>query len=152
MMMKGRKVGLAGVLLAAVFLSCGMVSSGKSTEGLEPLAESRAYKDFLKKPANDLAKMICILNYFRTAPVVVQYEGIDYPAQLAYPVGLVYLMTNYRGEDPNAWVKKNCYRTLSGNNIIYLKFEDGKVRPARDVLLEKFQELEEALSQQGKKP
>jgi len=149
--MRARKVGLAGVLLAAAFLSCGMASSGKSADGLEPLAESQAYKDFLKKPANDLAKMICILNYFRTAPVVVQYEGIDYPAQLAYPVGLVYLMTNYRGEDPKVWVKKNCYRTLSGDSIIYLKFENGKVRPARDVLLEKFQELEEALSQQGKK-
>ena len=151
-MSKLNRLWVCGVLVVAVVFSlCGMAPAVFAAEGLEPLETSKAYQEFLKKPANDLAKMICVLNYFRTAPVVVQYEGIDYPAQLAYPVGLVYLMTNYRNEDPQAWIKKNCYRTLSGNSIIYLKFQDGKTRPARDVLLEKFRELEEALGKRASK-
>lgn len=114
-------------------------------EGLAPVADSEAYKEFLKKPANDLSKMICLLNYFRTAPVVVDYDGIDYTAEAAYPFGLAYLMTNYHGEKPERWARKHCYRTLFGNNIILFKFQDGTSRPGRDVILEKYKELEEAL-------
>ena len=115
------------------------------TEGLEPVGQSQAYQEFLKKPGNDLSKMVCLLNYFRTAPVIVRFEGIDYTAQIAYPFGLVYLMTNYRNKKPEDWAKKHCYRSLFGNNIIFFKFQDGSSRPARDVILEKYHELEEAL-------
>lgn len=130
------------VFFSAVFL--GAVSSVLAAEGLEPVAQSRAYQEFLKKPSNDLSKMICLLNYFRTAPVVVQFEGIDYTTQVAYPIGLVYLMTNYRNEDPEAWARKHCYRSIFTNKIIYLKFQDGSARPARDVIIEKYHELEAA--------
>jgi hypothetical protein len=136
---------LMGVVLSfflgAVFLE--MVPTVLSAEGLEPVAQSQAYQEFLKKPGTDLAKMICLLNYFRTAPVVVRFEGIDYTAQAAYPFGLVYLMTNYRNENPEDWARKHCYRSLFGNNIIFFKFQDGSSRPARDVILEKYHELEE---------
>ncbi len=139
---------LLGVVFSVsfIFVFGGTVPAVLGAEGLEPLAQSQAYQEFLKKPANDLAKMICVLNYFRTAPVVVQYDGIDYTAQASYPVGLVYLMTNYHNENPEQWAKRHCYRSLFGNNIIFLKFQDGSSRPARDVILEKYHELEEALS------
>ena len=120
----------------------GSVSTAWAMDQWQPLAESDAYQEFLKKPKNNLSKMICILNYFRTAPVMVQYEGIDYTAPFAYPFGLVYLMTNYHDENPEQWTKKNCYRSLLGNTIIYFKFQDGSYHPARDVLIEKFHELE----------
>jgi hypothetical protein len=141
---------LVGVILAASFSFCflGTVPAVLGAEGLEPVAQSKAYQEFLKKPANDLAKMVCLLNYFRTAPVMVRFEGIDYTAQAAYPFGLVYLMTNYRNEKPDAWARKHCYRSIFTNKIIYFKFEDGSLRPARDVILEKFVELEEAQKQQ----
>lgn len=144
---------LANVVLSlsVCFIFLGSVHTVWSAEGLEPLAQSTAYQEFLKKPGNDLAKMICILNYFRTAPVVVQYDGIDYTAEAAYPVGLVYLMTNYRGEQPEEWAKKHCYRTLFNNNIIFFRFQDGSSRPARDVIIEKYHELEEALRKQAPK-
>ena len=107
-----------------VSISCGFIFLGTvpavlGAEGLEPVEQSQAYREFLKKPGNDLSKMICLLNYFRTASVVVQFDGIDYTAQAAYPFGLVYLMTNYRNERPDDWAKKHCYRTLFGNNIIF---------------------------------
>ena len=137
---------LSGVVLSfslsAVFF--GMVPAVLSAEGLEPVAQSAAFQEFLKKPENDLSKMVCLLNYFRTSPIVVRFEGIDYTAQAAYPFGLVYLMTNYHNEKPEDWARKHCYRSLFGNNIIFFKFQDGSSRPARDVILEKYHELEEA--------
>ncbi len=137
---------LVGVFLAVSFsfVFSGTVPAAMGAEALEPVEQSQAYQEFLKKPGNDLAKMVCLLNYFRTAPVVVRFEGIDYTAQVAYPIGLVYLMTNYRNEKPDAWAKKHCYRSIFSNKIIYLKFEDGSLRPARDVILEKYHELEAA--------
>jgi len=137
---------LVGIFWAVSFsfVFSGTVPAAMGAEGLEPVEQSQAYQEFLKKPGNDLAKMVCLLNYFRTAPVVVRFEGIDYTAQVAYPIGLVYLMTNYRNEKPDDWAKKHCYRSIFSNKIIYLKFEDGSLRPARDVILEKYHELEAA--------
>ena len=126
------------------FVFLGTVPAVLGADGLEPVEQSQAYQEFLKKPGNDLSKMICLLNYFRTAPIVVRFEGIDYTAQAAYPFGLVYLMTNYHNEKPEHWAKKHCYRSLFGNNIIFFKFQDGSSRPARDVIIEKYRELEEA--------
>ncbi|MDD5225563.1 MAG: hypothetical protein PHV97_00070 [Candidatus Omnitrophica bacterium] len=130
--------------LAFSFIFSGTVPAVLGAEGLEPVAQSQAYQEFLKKPANDFSKMICLLNYFRTVPAVVQFEGIDYAPEFAYPIALVYLMTNYRNEKPEQWTRKHCYRSIFSNKIIYLKFHDGSSRPARDVILEKFKELDEA--------
>lgn len=131
------------VFFSMVFLE--MVPAVLGAEGLQPVEQSQAYQEFLKKPANNnLAKMICLLNYFRTEPIVVQFDGTDYTAQAAYPFGLVYLMTNYHNEQPEQWARRHCYRSLFGNNIIFFKFQDGTSRPARDVILEKYHELEEA--------
>jgi hypothetical protein len=146
-----RKKFLAGIFLSvslgAVFF--GTVPVALGAEGLEPVKQSPAYQEFLKKPDTDLSRMICLLNYFRTAPVIVRFEGVDYTAEAAYPFGLVYLMTNYRNEKPEEWARKHCYRSLFGNNIIFFKFQDGSSRPARDVIIDKFHELEEAQKQRA---
>jgi hypothetical protein len=139
----------AGAFLSVFFSGAllWVVPAVLGADGLEPVAQSQAYQEFLKKPGNDLSKMICLLNYLRTAPIVVQYDGIDYTAQAAYPFGLVYLMTNYHNEKPEQWAKRHCYRSLFGNNVILFKFKDGSSRPARDVIIEKYHELEEAQKQ-----
>ena len=142
---------LSGVVFS-FFLSIvffGVIPTVLGADGLEPVAQSQAFEEFLKKPANDLSKMICILNYLGAAPIVVRYDGIDYTAQAAYPFGLVYLMTNYHNENPEAWARKHCYRSLFGNNIILFKFQNGSFRPARDVILEKYKELEKALRERA---
>jgi hypothetical protein len=137
----GALISVCGGALPAVF----------GADGLEPVAQSKAYQEFLKKPGNDLAKMVCLLNYFRTAPVIVRFEGVDYTSEVAYPFGLIYLMTNYRGEKPEAWARKHCYRSIFSNSVILFKFQDGSSRPARDVILDKFVELEEALKTRPQK-
>jgi hypothetical protein len=127
------------------FVFCGTIPAVLGAEGLRPVEQSQAYQEFLKKPENDLSKMICLLNYLRDEPIVVRYEGVDYSAQAAYPFGLVYLMTNYHNENPVEWAKQHCYRSLFSNSIIFFKFQDGSSRPGRDVILEKYHELEVAL-------
>lgn len=144
-----KKILASLVLVAFIFSPGGSTQSALAAVGLEPLEQSQAYQEFLKKPENDLSKMICLLNYFRTAPIIVRFEGVDYTAQAAYPFGLVYLMTNYRNEKPENWARKHCYRSLFSNSIIFFKFQDGSSRPARDVILEKYRELEAALKKRA---
>ena len=143
-----KRFWIGGILFFSLALFWGGISpAALGAERLQPLAESQAYQDFLKKPATDFSKMVCLLNYFRTAPVIVRFEGIDYTPEFAYPFGLVYLMTNYHNEKPEQWARKHCYRSIFSNKIIYFKFRDGSSRPARDVILEKFQELEDVQQQ-----
>lgn len=142
------KQKLLSKAILAVFLFSVLVSLGAAKavkDDLPPLEQSDAYKDFLKKPTTNVSKGMCILNYFRNLPVSVQYDGVDYPALVAYPIGVAYFLTNYHNEDPRHWVKKNCYRSLQNNNIIYFKFSDGRFRPVRDVFLEKLDEVDKAL-------
>ena len=140
-----KRFWICGVLFfSCALLFCGSSPAALGAEGLQPLAGSQAYQDFLKKPVNDFSKMVCLLNYFRTAPIIVRFEDIDYAPEFAYPVGLVYLMANYHNEKPEHWARKHCYRSIFSNKIIYFKFRDGSSRPARDVIIEKFHELEEA--------
>jgi hypothetical protein len=147
-----KKFWLGGILLVlSSFVFFGKAPAALGTEGLQPIGQSRAFQDFLKKPANNFSKLVCILNYMRTTPVKIQYEGIDYSVEGAYQVALVYLMTNYRNENPEQWVRKNSYRSLFKNQIIYLKLPNGSYVPARDVLIEKFYELEAARQTQAPK-
>ncbi len=121
-------------------------AAAEAADPLPPIVESQAYKAFLKKPVNNLSKMFCILNYFRPLSASVRYEGIDYPMAIAYPAGMIYLMTHYKKEEPVDWAEQNCYRSLIKNEIIYLKLEDGEMLVLRDVLLNKFAELEKAIA------
>ena len=140
-----KRFWVSGILFVSFSLVfCGVAPAALGTEGLQPMAESQAFQDFLKKPANNFSKLVCLLNYLRTAPVMVQYEGSDYSMQIAYPLGLAYLMTNYRNENPEQWVRKNSYRSLFRNQIIYFKLPNGSYVPARDVLTEKIHELDAA--------
>lgn len=116
----------------------------KEKISLTPVSESAAFQEYLQKPKTNLAKLIFGLNYFRNAPVMIQYDGVEYPPQFAYPLGLAYLLTHYHDEKPESWIKKNCYRSPTANQIIYFKFNDGVFRPARDVFIEIYAELEKA--------
>ncbi len=147
-----KRLWISAIFLVSVsLLFCGMTPAALGKDGLQPMAESQAFQDFLKKPANNFSKLVCILNYFRPTSVMVQYEGSDYPMQIAYPLGLAYLMTNYKNENPEQWIRKNTYRSLFKNQIIYLKLPNGTYVPARDVLLEKFHELETVRAAQAPK-
>jgi len=139
------KLGLSSRGIAAGFLCFFWVVGvglARGDNGLAPFEQSEAYQQYLKKPQNNLSKLLCGLDYFRTAPVVVRFDDVDYPVQFAYPLGLAYLLTHYHDEDPILWIKKNCYRSPTADKIIYFKFSDGSFRPARDVFIETFKLLD----------
>lgn len=130
-------------------LSCGGSGYATKDAGFPPFETSDAYQQFLKKPQNNLSKLICGLNYLRTAPITVRFDDTDYSVQFAYPLGLAYLLTHYRNENPEQWIKKHCYRSLTADKIIYFKYADGSMRPARDVFIETYDLLEKTLQKKG---
>ena len=135
------------VIVITIFLGsvpCGTGWAEVAGDGLTPVEESQAFQDYLKKPRTDLSKLIFGLDYFRTEPVMVRFDEVDYPVLFAYPLGLVYLLTYYKNEDPEAWIKKNCYRSPTSNKIMYFKYPDGSYRQVRETALELLQGLETA--------
>ncbi len=146
---KRGQVLVLAVLLGGAFPGSSWASV--NADGLRPVEQSQAFQDFLKKPKNNLSKLIFALDYFRTEPVLVRFDEVDYPVQFAYPIGLVYLLTYYKNEAPEAWIKKNCYRTPTANKIMYFKYPDGSYRTVRETALKLLQELEKAQKNNSKK-
>ncbi len=141
------------ILLLLLAGGAGHASGPGAVSGAEcgvdelPLLEtSEAFEQYLKKPRTNLAKLLFGLNYFRTAPVMVRYDDVDYSPQFAYPLGLAYLLTHYRNEDPERWIKKNCYRSPTADKIMYFKFPDGNYYPVREVFIKTLCSLNEAES------
>ncbi len=122
----------------------GVGSTAVNADGLRPVEESQSFQDYLKKPQNNLSKLIFALDYFRNEPVMVRFDEVDYPVLFAYPLGLVYLLTYYKNEEPEAWIRKNCYRSPTANKVMYFKYPDGSYRQVRETALQLLQELEAA--------
>lgn len=147
-----RKIILGSVVIIFLFFSPMVFDAAFGSEEaseqtlslLEPVGQSAAFQEYLNKPKSNLAKLLFGLNYFRNAPVMVQYDGVEYAPQFAYPLGLAYLLTRYHGEKPESWIRKHCYRSPTANKIIYFKFSDGNFRPVRDVFIETYEALEKA--------
>ena len=134
-----------GVLLFPLSLPSGLAQ--------EAIRDTPAYKQFAKKPQNDFAKLIFLMNYYRNAAFTIVFDGADYTPQFAFPFAQVYLFTHYNNESAAKWIKQHCYRSPFNQNIIYLRFPSGRYDPARDVILRDLAQLEKALreDQQGKK-
>ena len=135
------------VFWVAIFLGNSFSGTGWADlkdDGLRPVEESQSFQDYLKKPKTDLSKLIFAIDYYRNEPVMVRFDDVDYPVQFAYPIGLVYLLTYYKNEKPEAWIKKNCYRSPTANKIMYFKYPDGSYREVRETALELIRKLEKA--------
>lgn len=139
--------GAAGPVLFFLLLSGAGLAF--ADDGLPPFEQSEAYQQYLKKPQTNLAKLLCGLNYFRTAPVMIRYDDVDYTPQFTYPLGLAYLLSHYHNEEPVRWIKKNCYRSPTADKIMYFKFPDGSYRPVREVFINTLRLLEEAPKKQS---
>ena len=123
-----------------------------SAPPLQPIRETEAYKQFVKKPQSEFNKLIFLMHYYHNGPFTIMLDGVDYTPQFAFPFAQVYLFTHYNGETAEKWIKKHCYRSTIEQNIIYLRFPDGRYEPARDEVLRGLGELEEAMrsDQSGK--
>ena len=108
---------------------------------LPPLVESAAYKQFSRQPANDLSKLIFLLNRFKDAKVQVIYDQHQYDAIEASRLAKDYLRRNYHKEPAEYWVRNYCSKTKKGN-LIYLKDGNGKLLPAIELALQELKALD----------
>lgn len=142
---------LSKSLLLAVCLGAGIFFTVTPPVCAQPnFRETEAYRQFVKKPQNDFAKIIFLMNYYRTAPFTIVFDGADYTPEFAFPFAQVYLFTHYKQEKAVPWIKKHCYRSVIGQNVIYLRFPSGKYEPARDVILRDLAELNRVLEEDQK--
>ena len=142
----------SGFLISAVFLGAVFfLSLVPGVRAQEPIRETEAYRQFTKKPQNDFSKIIFLMNYYRTAPFTIVFDGSDFTPDFAFPFAQIYLFIHYKGEKAAPWIKKNCYRSPVGQNIIYLRFPSGKYKPAKEVILRDLAQLEKDLKEDQKR-
>lgn len=109
-------------------------------EGLEPYAESFAYKQYSMRPKNELSKLYYLMDRYRGSDLKVVFNGSEYESRQALGYAKSYLMKNYKKENALNWIKLHAYRSPSGQ-VIYLKTLDGKNLVLRDVLIKELEAL-----------
>ncbi len=108
---------------------------------MEPLQESAAYQKYQNRPANELSKLIFLLDRFNTENTEIRIDGNVYKAEKAFPYGKSYLAQNYKQEKAEDWLRKHCYRTKGDNQIIYIRTQGDDFKPFRDVLIDELSVL-----------
>ncbi len=112
--------------------------------GFLPLKDSPAFQQYLRRPKNDLSRLIYLLERFGQSDVEIIYEGFHLPAAKAAPIARWFLGRNYRHEPPSQWIYQWCNKTIPNGKLILVKFSDGTVRLGREVLFEELAALEKA--------
>ena len=64
---------------------CLLVLAPLSLRAQPPVRESAAFEQYLKKPKGEFAKLVCLLNYYRTGDFTVRFDGFDYTPSFAFP-------------------------------------------------------------------
>lgn len=111
--------------------------------GLVQPASSRALQRFQKRPVSELSKLIYLVDRLGETKVDVVYEKKSYSSQLVLPVARWYLTAHYNKKDSaENWLSKWCYRSLGSGETVWVKYQDGSLREARDLLLEELDRLD----------
>lgn len=148
------KLRMGSWFLAAVLLGSLMpaVLWAGTTDTRPAFCDTEAYRQLVKKPkVDEFSKMVFLMNHYRTAPFTIVYEGSDYKPDFVFPFAQIYLFTHYRQEKAAKWAKKHCYRSLIKQEIIYVRYPDGKYETARELTLRDLAQLERALREDRKK-
>jgi hypothetical protein len=112
---------------------------------LPPVKESEAYRKFLKRPKNELSKLLYLIDRYKDTKIKVIYDGFHYDAAHTARVTKKFLFGNYKNESALHWINAYCHRTDPRGNLILVKTPDGDVREARDLLLAELEILEKAV-------
>ena len=121
------------------------VSAG--TPAFPSLRESGAYQQFKLRPVSDLSRLIFLIDRFSDTGVEILYDGSYYKAKFAARIALWFLSTHYKKETPEQWIMRWCNVSVPANNLIWVKLPGGKVRLAREVLMEELKALDRALAE-----
>lgn len=113
---------------------------------LSPPGLSRAFINYRKRPASELSKLLYLVDRLGESDLQIVYEKNTYPSRIIMPVARWYLHTHYNRKDSaENWITESCYRTLGSGEPVWVKYQDGSLRQARDILLEEL-DLLQALS------
>lgn len=83
----------------------------------------------------EIAKLFQVLHVYQNKNYELIYNGNTYQIKNAFQKARLFIVSHYRGERADVWVRKHLYRTPDQGKIIYLASPDGSRRPLRDVLI-----------------
>jgi hypothetical protein len=117
-------------------------------ELVPPAHQSDAFRQFTTRPYSELSKILYLIDRFGSTDVEILYDGHYYHARFAKQVARWFLFHHYRKETAEQWIWRWCNKTVVTNNLIWVRFQDGTSRLAREVLLEELGALEKAYFEQ----
>lgn len=117
-------------------------------DGLPPLKDSAAFREYRKRPPNDLSKLIYLIDRFKEANIEIVYDGLYFRPGFASNVAKWFLAKQYAGQTPEQWIRQWCDVTIPKGIPIYVKGSDGEFRPSRKVLMDELDSLEKACEKQ----
>ena len=103
--------------------------------------ESTAFKQYRQQPKSEITKINYLFSRLSKSPMKVLYDGHEYDMPEAMKLAKSYFYKHYKKESAEYWVKNYCYKTDSGNVILF-KLTDGKTVPVREVALQELNGLE----------
>lgn len=106
-----------------------------------PMTESRAYQRYQQRNANELSRLIYLMDRFNFQGMEIKIDGAVYQAPSCLPYAKAYLALYYRGEKAEDWIQKHCYRSPFTNDVMLGRLPGEKFRPGRDLLLEELARL-----------
>ncbi len=145
----------AAALLICTLLGLPQTSSALAEvpvrPGIPPTLESKAFEQFMLRPTTELSKIIYLIDRFSDSKIEILYEDHYYSALFASRVARFFLPRHYRQEAAEHWVLTWCSTSIPSGSPIWVKFEDGSFKLAREVLLEELKSIEEILLEKRSK-
>lgn len=138
------KTRLFSLGLCLLFLSAALPAFGETGAALT----APALENFRTRPASEYSKLLYLIDTFGNSETEILYEGHAYKARAVSPLVRWYIAKNYRKEKAEDWIKKWCHRSDKGERI-WVRLEDGRLRAARDFLMEALDKLNGTLSSEN---
>ena len=115
--------------------------------GLPPIQDSKAYKQFILKPTNELSKLIYLVDRFGESKIEIQYEDHYYSAAFVGKVVRIFLATHYSQETAEHWISEWAVTSIPSGKPIWAKFPDGNFKLARELFREELKALDQTLKE-----
>ena len=123
------------------FMAMMVCATAVYAQGLGDFQGSGAYKNYLKRPKNELSKLIYLLDRFNAPSVEIKLDGNIYTTDKAFPYSKGYLSKNYKKEKAEDWIRAHCYRSREKNEVLYMRVGNESFEPVRDVLINELGQL-----------
>ncbi len=107
---------------------------------LKPYKESQAYKQYERRPKNELSKLIYVMDRYKGSSYKVVFNNVEYESAEALKYAKSYVAKHYHKENAESWIKDHAYKAPSGD-VIYIKDTAGKLTPLRDALVAELKPL-----------